>query len=140
MPADVAAWIREHAWTKPMRRQYRATPRFWHTCACQHGMSGYCTDGEHRPCGRGEPLPGCETYICNARDQVLHLPEPFVHPTLTAGGTHRSRRSTAMVWLADRVCRWRCPCTCHDSQVPGRAAAVVGETFDLFAQGGDDCG
>lgn len=136
MPADVAAWIRAHAWTKQMRRQYASTPAFWHTCDCQRSMSGHCANGDHRACGRGTPLPGCETYICNQRDQVLHLPEVFAHPTLTAGGTHRSRTSIAMVWLADRVCAWRCPCGCHDSQIPGRAPARVGETFDLFALDG----
>jgi hypothetical protein len=25
---------------------------------------------------------------------------------------------TPMVWLADRACRWRCPCECHQGRVP----------------------
>jgi hypothetical protein len=132
MSPAAAAWIRTHAWTPAMLKVHKHVPQFHSHCACQHGETGHCSGGQHRACVRGEPLPSCETYICGTDGQVLHLPEPFEHPSPSATGARRER--AAMVWLADRVCKWRCPCSCHRSQIPGRPDADVGETLDLFAE------
>lgn len=37
MTADAAAWVRDHAWTEPMRREYGHAPGHYTHCACQYG-------------------------------------------------------------------------------------------------------
>lgn len=115
-----AAWVREHVWTPAMRATYATTPGFYTTCACQWGPSGWCANGSCRRCHAGEPSPGWAAIVCGPTgDKPRHFAEPFRHPTPSATGAHRER--LALVWLADRVCRWVCPHACHDQ-------------LDLFAE------
>jgi hypothetical protein len=117
MSEATAARIRAQVWTPAMRKTYRDVPDAFHTCACQSGASQWCQEGKHARCHRGEPLPDYETLLCRRGGEYpATFPEPFTHPTPSATGARRSQ--LAMVWLADRVCRWVCPCTCH-AEAPG---------------------
>lgn len=116
MPADVAEWIREHAWTGKMRETFREVPGFYLDCACQYGLTTLCRIGAHGACHRATSLHSAETTICWRGDRPAHFKKPFRHKALTsATGPRRSRY--AEVWLADRACRWRCPCDCHPRQL-----------------------
>ena len=144
-----AAWVREHAWLGAMRRAYRTTPAYFHTCACQHGMCGHCADGDHRHCTHGpegyQPFPEDECAITNRKWQVLALPRGSVtHPRRTATGWHIDH--AALVWLADRRCMWSCPCECRAGEpvlpqpialVPTRAPRLApagqAELFEVMA-------
>lgn len=112
MSAAEAREVRKLAWTGGMRKTYRDTPRAFISCACRSGPSWYCGHGNCGSCHRTEPLRSCETYIVNRDGGVAYLPEDYVHPTDTSAIGPR-RTSAAQVWLADRVCRWKCPCACH---------------------------
>jgi hypothetical protein len=131
MPPDAAEWVRENVWTGRMRETFREVPAFFLACACQYGITHWCRIGKHTKCHRETPLPDNETAIGSGADHRLHFKNPYRHMVCTGATGPRWSRE-ALVWLADRVCRWVCPCSCHHSQVPGRAAAGVGETFDLF--------
>lgn len=120
-----AAWVREHVWTKPMRRDHKSCPAFYSTCACQGSRSGYCSAGAHHRCEPHLQVPGPETWICNRRSMVMGFRTRFEHPTLTITG--RRRLSEAAVWLADRACVWRCPCDCHQF-----GGVDVGQQLNLF--------
>ena len=132
MPAATAEWIRAHAWTGRMRETFREVPGFYLSCACQYGTTTLCNNGNHDQCHRATSLHSSETTVCRrGGDRPAHFKKPLRHKAQTSAvGPHRSRY--AEVWLSDRVCRWQCPCSCHTSAVPGRAAAEVGETLDLF--------
>lgn len=122
--ADVeAAWVRDRVWTKAMRKTFTDVPGHYLQCACQGSITTYCQAGRHDRCHRAKPLRDSETWICYA-NHVLVLPELFKHPTNTSAvGPRRERYAT--VWLADRVCRWQCPCDCHQ----------IGKQLNLFAIG-----
>jgi hypothetical protein len=111
-----AAWIREHAWTNAMRKQYRQTPGFYTKCPCQFGPSGHCTGGpgaRHEHCPRGVPLRSEHTMILSPGGVYpAHFTADYEHKTDTSA-TGPQYTSLALVWLADRVCRWICPCDCH---------------------------
>ena len=70
-------------------------------CPCQWGPTGHCHQGRHTTC----------------RAHIVTLPETRLWTT-TGYGT--------AVWLADRTCRWQCPCECH-------TAPLEPEQLDLFA-------
>ena len=116
MSPDQAAWVREHVWTGAMRKTYREVPGFYLACACQSGLSHYCTHGACGKCHRAEPgPPSYEDLICDRTGSYpVHMAEPYEHPTQTITGPRRLR--DAMVWHADRTCRWICPHTCHAAQ------------------------
>lgn len=69
-------------------------------CPCQWGPTGHCHQDRHGTCGA----------------HVVELPETDIWTTGLA--------PAAPVWLADRVCRWQCPCECHTDRP---------EQLDLFA-------
>lgn len=113
MTGDEAAWVRDNAWTKAMRKTFKELPRFYLTCACQH--NGPCLNDPrpetHRTCHVGRhPLARYETVISSKRGYVVAFRDPYRYPDASATGWHYSR--LAMVWLADRVCRWSCTCDC----------------------------
>lgn len=98
MTPEQAAWVRENVLSRHMRDSF--DPR----CACQKGLSAPCRRGDH--------------------DQCAH----HKHAAYYARGeaeTHLQRGSSSWsvcwpgfisvdIWLADRVCAWRCPCAaCH---------------------------
>jgi hypothetical protein len=126
MTAEDAAWVRQNAWTKQMRREYAGDLTYVTTCACQHGPTGFCLQGSHRRCNRDTALPRWEALICDrAGIYPVSFSEEFQHET---PGLIPHRERLAMVWLADRICRWRCPCDCHAA--PRRAV----EQLDLFEE------
>ncbi|MFB4312901.1 DUF6248 family natural product biosynthesis protein [Actinomadura sp. 21ATH] len=123
---DRAAWIREHAWPAAMRRTYGDTPGIYTGCPCQSGPSTWCETGRHDRCGRGEPLRSVATYICSrGGDHPATFREPYAHKT-DCSATVPQHTNLAQVWLADRVCRWICPCDCH-------TAPAGPQQLDLFA-------
>lgn len=119
MNAEQAAWVREHAWTATMRKTFREVPGFYAACACQgHGP---CINTPKRPethltCHVGRwPLPCYETIIAvrgGLGPAAFRM--PYRYPAPSATGWKYSR--LAMVWLADRVCRWACSCDCGHSR------------------------
>lgn len=111
MTPGQAGWVREHAWTQTMRKEYREVPGYYTSCACQYGASNWCQMGQCGQCRRADPLDVYATAVVRRKGHPAFFAEPFQHPTRDACGPKHSR--TAMVWLADRVCRWVCPCRCH---------------------------
>ncbi len=108
-----AAWVREHAWTRGMRKCFGGNPGHYLKCDCQGGLTSWCRHGQCDRCHRATPLPGWEALICDRTGLTpLRFGEPFEHPT-RASATGPRRERLAMVWLADRVCRWVCPCPHH---------------------------
>lgn len=112
MPADHAEWIREHVWPKGMRKTFAEVPGFYLHCACQYGTTHWCRIGKHTKCHRATPMPSHEGFLLKlGGTHPAKFAAPLFHRTPTATGGHRM--SDAQVWLADRVCLWLCPCTCH---------------------------
>ncbi|WP_449060612.1 DUF6248 family natural product biosynthesis protein [Planomonospora algeriensis] len=109
--ADQAKWIRAHVWTQTMRNTHRHVPRAAASCSCQSGPSGWCLGGQHGRCQATSGLPHPETYITLKNETVVSFAVPYEHPTFSAVGAHR--QAFAQVWLADRTCRYVCPCLCH---------------------------
>lgn len=103
MSEDAAAWVRTYAWTPKMRKTFEEVPGSYLRCGCQGGMTGHCDAGRHGKCRAGEARVTVEGWITNSSEIVLD----------SRGG---------QVWLADRDCRYRCPCGCHDGQVPPASA------------------
>lgn len=117
-----AAWIREHAWTPAMRKQFGEVPGFYLMCACQFGLTTWCREGSHGRCCRAEPLRSSETYILRRGGiYPAYFAEPYAHKTDTSA-TGPQFTQLAQVWLADRVCRWVCPCDCEHT---GKRVVVV---------------
>lgn len=114
---DEAEWIRANVWTGAMRKTHRELPEYYRRCACQSGLSTWCgTRGTHRECRRAKPLPSPHTYIVSRGGYVASFREPYEHKHQSATGWNEDY--SAMVWLADRVCRWQCPCGCHSAPAP----------------------
>ncbi len=128
MTPEQAAWVRENVWTGSMRKTYREVPGFFQRCACESGRTSWCVEGKHGRCHRATPMPHYETVITTKSEQVTEFAASFTHPTVSATGWRCER--VAMVWLADRVCRWVCPCECHTA--PAGAGPAVFEAVALF--------
>lgn len=140
MTGQAAEWIRANVWTPAMRKSHRDAPRAAFSCSCQYGASQYCERGEHGRCHVGKGLPSCEAFITDKADRVLYLPAEFAYPTLTATGARPTR--AAQVWLADRVCRWACPCPCHspaDAIEPVEFGAVPDVLAVVLSRAGGRC-
>lgn len=113
MTPDAAAWIRDKVWTPAMRKQFAEVPGFYLSCACQWGLTTYCREGNHDRCHRAEPLRSDMTSILRrGGTHSAHFREPYAHKTDTSA-TGPKYTTVAQVWLADRVCRWVCPCDCR---------------------------
>lgn len=124
MTPEQAEWVRDHVFTKPMRKCYAETPGYYTMCACQSGMTTWCDTGVHHRCHRATPLPRHEGFVdTRGGVHVAYFTADYEHPTLTATGRFPTR--LAQVWLADRVCRWVCPCPCH-------SAPAAPEQLDLL--------
>ncbi|MFF4412146.1 DUF6248 family natural product biosynthesis protein [Streptosporangium sp. NPDC001559] len=114
MTAAEAVWVREHAWTGAMRKTYKEVPGFYTRCACE--WSGPCLNdprrpGVHETCHMGTPIYNYETIISvRGGVGVAAFKQPYRYPTASATGWHLS--PLAMVWIADRRCRWQCTCPC----------------------------
>jgi hypothetical protein len=118
MGDEDVAWIRANVWTQAMRKEHQSVPDFARTCPCQGGKTGWCQRGTARSCARcvGVVVVSPETYVTDKRGYVLSF----------EGGVD------AEVWLADRACRWRCPCECHSTPVPEPVQLTL---FDLATVG-----
>lgn len=106
---DQAAWIRDHAWLPRMRNTFLTAVGFYSSCLCQNGRSHNCGRGRHDLCIG--TLANWHTIICRPDGTVAQFPTSYAHPTGSATGPQYEH--AAFVWLADRVCRWVCPCDCH---------------------------
>lgn len=123
-----AAWIREHAWTAHMRKTHGQIGRyFYSSCACQHGSSAHCEAGRCNLCPSDTPVRSYETVIVGRGGMPAYFPEPYTHDTDDVYAGPICREHLAMVWLADRVCRWVCPHDCH-------SAPAAPEQLDLFEE------
>lgn len=125
-PAAAAEWIRRNAWPDYMRRIYAERPGYYTACACQY-TGGSCMAGDkpgrHQRCHLGVPLPLPETTIVGRGQAAAAFAEPYRHPAASATGWHPTR--AAQVWLADRVCRWSCPCDCgHPGPEPAHSPCL----------------
>lgn len=127
MSPDQAVWVRDNAWTQPMRKAYRGTPGFYSKCACQYGLTTWCTNGRHDLCHRATPLRSYETLICGRSGQDPRSFRDLYRHQTDVSATGPQHEDLAMVWLADRVCRWACPCPCGHPQPT--AEPVQGELF-----------
>lgn len=135
-----AAEIRERAWTRHLRKQFADSPGYVLRCACQRGRSSWCASGLCDGCRPPDPAASVswETLICDRSGlSPVFFAEPFEHPTPSLTGPHCERM--AMVWLADRGCRWACECRCHRQAAPepeparvGRGAGTTYELVPLF--------
>lgn len=125
---QAAEWIRDHVWTSAMRTEYREKPDADTTCPCQWGPTSHCQRGAHDQCHRATPLRSYASMICGP-DGVTPaaFPGPYEHEVDTFA-TGPQPTSYALVWLADRVCRWACSCPCHTAP----AAATTPVQLDLF--------
>ncbi len=106
MTPEQAAWVRENVLrgNRPaadLERDLR--------CRCQWGLSAKCRDGQCDRCVAGVPHP--ETYVRGLDGQITHFAELPKHEAMTVLGPCFTR--AAQVWLADRTCRWLCPCPHH---------------------------
>lgn len=128
-PAE-GEWVRANAWTRAMRKEGAD----WRTaCACQYMPTTYCTTGQHDRCHRATPSPpSWEALICDKTGiyPVYHA-EPNRYPTPSLTGPKRER--VAQVWLADRMCRWRCGCSCHSAPARARYEIVELPGFEALA-------
>jgi hypothetical protein len=117
MSEEAAAWVREHAWPRALAAALGPIE----SCPCQYGPSSWCLHGSCHRCRTSEPAAMPETYITD-RAGLVPLSAEF-------------RGGHPAVWLADRVCQWRCSCDCHAVPVaaarPVRYEAVMLPGFDL---------
>lgn len=130
MTKGQAAWVREHAWTKGMRKQRDDAPLAAAACACQYDVTHWCSPNtnQHGRCHRATPQYTWEAIICDRTGlSPVAFPKAYEHDT-NDSATGPQRERIAMVWLADRVCRWVCSCACHAAPEP------QAEQLDLFAE------
>jgi hypothetical protein len=128
-PEDVAAWIREHVWLEWHRIHEINLPGSLLRCACEEDRIRYAHVGEHCPCARYlDPFaPRPESVIRSPRGHA-RVYGTYRHELRTPNG--RRPEFTALVWLADRLCRPYCSCDCHHHQ-----EAAPGEQASLFPAG-----
>ncbi len=114
MSNDTAREIRDTVWTTRMRKQYRSLPDATHLCACQAGPSGHCFAGRHHQC----------QFTRTETRRGLVVSESWL--------TARDGSALEPVWLADRTCRWVCPCDCRHVPKAADDGAPAGQ-LALFA-------
>jgi hypothetical protein len=124
---QAAAWIRDHAWPPRMRGTFLTAVGFYSTCLCQNRRSHHCARDRHDMCIG--TLSGFHTIIGRPDGSVAEFPDPYRHPTESATGPQHE--TAALVWLADRVCRWVCPCSCHTA--PAEPTPVQDALFAIGA-------
>lgn len=108
MTPEEAAWVRANAWPPTLAAGLAPTD----VCACQYGPSGWCINGVCHRCTGGTTMHP-ETSVTDRRGRVLYLDGKY-----------------ALVWLADRICRWQCPHDCHTAAAPAYELVPL---FDLAA-------
>ncbi|WP_199550149.1 DUF6248 family natural product biosynthesis protein [Streptomyces sp. N35] len=92
MSEQEGAWVREHAWTKGLRKIEAAYPHGFHRwCACERGTCVSCRGGHHEQCISGNG-PRVEQ-----DDGTITDRDGFVVAVLLHGP-------------GKRPCRWQCRC------------------------------
>ncbi|MGW4476984.1 DUF6248 family natural product biosynthesis protein [Nonomuraea sp. NPDC004354] len=114
MTPEEARWVRDHAWTREMRRQPHMIPGTGRAtydtaqalarCECMVGVCGHCAIGQHRFCHAKTIKPRPEGWLKNR-------PLDYIPPTA--------------VWQADRACRSLCPCRCPEERPAPERYEVV---------------
>src|SRR6478752_5828332 len=106
MTPERAEWIRDNVWTQGMRKTHTHAPGYYRACACQ--WTAPCeTNRRAAAADRCRTIGAVlwnETAIERRGGGVATFAELYRHPA--KGGTFHS--AVALVWLADRVCRWTC--------------------------------
>ncbi|CAL9665844.1 hypothetical protein SUDANB145_07156 (plasmid) [Streptomyces sp. enrichment culture] len=117
MTPDQAAWVRQHVLAP------RDIPPADSECPCQ-GRSNACEHGRHDDCGHDQWVAwgGYEAETVIGRGYG-----PF-----PCEGAFGLDRGTATVYLADRQCRHRCNCHCHQPVPQATAVPRQLEQLDLF--------
>ncbi|WP_326646074.1 hypothetical protein OG884_15595 [Streptosporangium sp. NBC_01755] len=117
MTPEAAAWVRT-AVLEPLSIP-TPSPR----CACQLGTYVTCHRGDHQACpvvdaGIWGRLGEVETLIYRPGGQPAQAREALYRREMSPRSNH-----VALVWLADRRCRWRCLCGCHEETHTPEASA-----------------
>lgn len=119
---DTALWILDNVLTASAR-SHPGVP-----CSCLLGLCGPCQRGE---CRRGREHDDCLN---------LQRPSSWYGIEDTWITDRRGMVTGPSVWLADRTCRYRCPCTCWTEpptnplpeRPPARPVPSRPEQLDLF--------
>ena len=116
MTDDEADWVRQHV-LAPLE-----IPPAWPQCPCQ-GESNACAHGQHDECGHDQWIAwgGYEHETVIGRGHAGF-------PCKGSLGLY----GTADVYLADRLCRPRCCCPCHQPPPEPTDAPEHQEQLDLF--------
>lgn len=99
MAEPAALWVLDNVLT-----YQRGMPQT--RCACLHGLCG--------PCGRGECRRGREHDAC----LNIRRPSAWFGTSETWLTPRPGYAMGPKVWLADRTCRYRCPCPCSTERPP----------------------
>lgn len=100
MTPDQAAWVRKHVLPRTL---VETQGSFLHRCACQKGNSEPCRAGRHGDCAHHK----------HARYYAQGQAETNFGRSYSPWSVTWPGFISVDVWLADRVCAWRCPCDCH---------------------------
>lgn len=128
-PAD-ADWIATQVLSRKLDTDDIARAR---SCACQHGICGRCSMGDHHECTTPrllDPTIPIGTADRRFRNAAIASPEGYLCTRAGQIVTHRG--AYVYVMLADRTCRWRCPCP----QGCATGASLRPVQLDLFASAG----
>jgi len=79
MTAEEAAWVREHAWLPPMRRDYAQWPVLYDRGPCRRflaggGACGACQAGDHDDCARRMEGWPADAPLCWVTDTQGRVP------------------------------------------------------------------
>jgi len=127
MTPEQAAWVRTNVLPSALAETQGS---FLHRCACQKGSSEPCREGRHGDCAHHKHAAYYAQGQAEASLGRSYSPWSVTWPGFIG----------VDVWLADRVCAWRCPCKCHAAAPPPDAPAFTepaawsdGALFDLEA-------
>lgn len=135
MTPEHAAWVRA-AVLEPLSIPV-PSPR----CPCLGGTYVSCRRGDHEACPVADDtsiwgrLGEVETLIYRAGGQPAKALEALYRREMSPRSNH-----IALVWIADRVCRWKCLCGCHapapkSETVPRTPGLIELPLFDLTLTG-----
>lgn len=127
MTPTAATWIRQHAWTHPVRAEAKHSHTILSAaCLCQQPFtSAACTGGSCRNC-EATPTWTAESILIGPHGRTADLSRPK-----PSDGQNR----WVLLWLADRTCTHRCGHACHgQAPAPTAVVAVVPVQLNLFAE------
>lgn len=103
MNETVAAWVRMHAWTDPVRAEAKHPGSILGLCLCLRPFTCAGCAGSHSRACTGTVFYSAETVIIGRDGWVYDPLDP---------------ERAARVWLTDRVCVQRCAGAPETDQVP----------------------